>query len=377
MATAMASLTRKLMILCVMINIVIGNKICLPENQPAALFVFGDSLFEVGNNNFIKTIPFLQANCAPYGHTTFFKYATGRFSDGLVLPDFIAKYANLPLLPPYLRTASNDGDDYIYGANFASAGAGALVETRQGTAIDLKTQVSHFKQVGKLLEQKLGDAEAKALLSNAVYIFSIGGNDYSAPFLTTSSTVVLPYPQAQFVDVVIGNISSAIHEIYKEGGRKFGLLNVGPMNCFPIFRMMKNGSSLDACQEEEASGIARLHRKVLPTMLQKLEKQLEGFKYSLTDFYGALVEVMKYPSRYGFKEGEVACCGGGTYRGDYSCGGKRGIEEYELCENVNDYVYFDSIHPSEAAAQHFANLMWAGNNDFTHPYNLKQLFELR
>ncbi|XP_028763286.1 GDSL esterase/lipase 5-like isoform X5 [Neltuma alba] len=287
----------------------------------------------------------------------------------------MSEYAKLPLLLPYLHPASYL-DDHIFGANFASAGSGALPETRQGTVIDLKTQVSHFKQVSKLLKQKLGDVEAKALLSNAVYIFSIGGNDYSAPFLTTSSTVVLPYRPQQLVDVVIGNITSVIQEIYKEGGRKLGLLNVGPMNCFPIFRMMKNISSLEACQEEEASANARLHRRALPTMLQKLEKQLEGLKYSLTDFYGALVDVMKYPFKYGFLEGEVACCGGGAYRGDNSCGGKRGIEEFELCDNINDYVFFDSSHPTETAAQHFASLMWTGNSDFTHPYNLKQLFNM-
>ncbi|XP_028797200.1 GDSL esterase/lipase 5-like, partial [Neltuma alba] len=329
------------------------SKICLPEKQ-AALFIFGDSLFDFGNNNYINTTTFLQANFDPYGET-FFKYPTGRFSDGRVIPDFIAEYAKLPLLLPYLHPATFE-DYYVYGANFASAGAGALVETGLGAVINLKTQASYFKQVSQKLRQKLGDEEAKALLARSVYIFDVGGNDYGSPFLANSSSVILPYPQQQFVDFVIGNISSVIREIYDEGGRKFGLFNVGPLSCFPILRMLKNGSSLDACQEEGASALARLHRRDLPIMLQNLEKQLEGFKYSLTDYYNALIEVMEDPSKYGFEEGEVACCGGGPYRGDYSCGGKRGIEDYELCENVNEHVFFDSIHPTETAAQHFANL---------------------
>lgn len=90
-----------------------------------------------------------------------------------------------------------------------------------------------------------------------------------------------------------------LQEIYEEGGRKFGLLNVGPMNCFPILRMMKDESSLDTCEEEEGSAIARLHRRSLHMMLQKMEQQLDGFKYSLTDLYAALVDLMKYPSKYG------------------------------------------------------------------------------
>ena len=41
-----------------------------------------------------------------------------------------AEYAKLPLILPYLHPGDHE---YIYGMNFASGGAGALVETGQGT----------------------------------------------------------------------------------------------------------------------------------------------------------------------------------------------------------------------------------------------------
>ena len=65
----------------------------------------------------------------------------------------------------------------------------------------------------------------------------------------------------------------------------------------------------------------------------------------------------------------------GPYRGILSCGGKRSDKEYELCENVSEYVFFDAIHPSEKANQQFAELMWSGTPEITGPYNLKALFE--
>lgn len=40
-----------------------------------------------------------------------------------------AEYAKLPFIPPYLQPGF---DNYIYGLNFASSGAGALAETHQG-----------------------------------------------------------------------------------------------------------------------------------------------------------------------------------------------------------------------------------------------------
>lgn len=59
--------------------------------KPPALFVFGDSFFDPGNNNYIKTTTLDQANFWPYGET-YFKYPTGRFSDGRLISDFIGIY---------------------------------------------------------------------------------------------------------------------------------------------------------------------------------------------------------------------------------------------------------------------------------------------
>ena len=77
----------------------------------------------------------------------------------------------------------------------------------------------------------------------------------------------------------------------------------------------------------------------------------------------------------GFKKGGVACCGSGPDREYYSCGGKRSLKDYEVCENASDYVFFDSVHPTERADKIFSKLIWSGNQTITGPYNLKTLFE--
>ncbi|KAJ0007222.1 hypothetical protein Pint_29426 [Pistacia integerrima] len=171
-----------------------------PKTQ-VALFIFRDSLFDAGNNIYISTTVCYRANFWPYSET-FFKYPTGRDSNGRLFLDFIAKYAKLLLIPTYFPSYN---DQFIYGVNFASGGAGALAETHPGYVIDLNTQLSYFKLVEKEFKQKLGDAGAKTLLSKAVYLFiSIGTNDYFVPLRTNSS------------------------EIYKIGGRKFGFTSLRP-----------------------------------------------------------------------------------------------------------------------------------------------------
>lgn len=147
-----------------------------PKNH-VSLFIFGDSLFDAGNNNYLKHAAF-RSNFFPYGQT-FFKHPTGRFSDGRLISDFIgmiisfpflahsglldsflcykmgfwasnliaynrfivAEYLKLPLLPPYLQPGNQN---YTHGVNFASAGAGALAETRQGLVYDCQLVFTIF-----------------------------------------------------------------------------------------------------------------------------------------------------------------------------------------------------------------------------------------
>lgn len=79
----------------------------------------------------------------------------------------------------------------------------------------------------------------------------------------------------------------------------------------------------------------------------------------------------------GFMDATTACCGSGLFGGVYSCGGKRGITEFHLCENPAEYFFFDSYHPSEKAYLQFAELLWAGTTNIVWPYNLKTLFEAK
>ncbi|CAA7018496.1 unnamed protein product [Microthlaspi erraticum] len=358
------------------IIISIGSIKCRDSNnlvtKQSALFVFGDSVFDAGNNNYIATLPSFRSNYWPYGQTTF-KFPTGRVSNGRLIPDFIAEYAWLPLIPPNLQP-SNGYNQLTYGVNFASAGAGALVGTFPGMVIDLRTQLNNFKKVEKMLKSKLGEAEGKKIISRAVYLFSFGGNDYQFPFVTNSSIFQF-ISKEKYVDFVVGNVTDVIKEVYKIGGRKFGILNMGAFDCAPaslIGDRIKIGSCFKPVTE-----LISLHNNKLLNSLRRLEHELFGFKYALHDFQTSLSERINNPSKYGFKEVKKACCGSGPLRGINTCGGRMGLSQsYELCENVTDYFFFDPFHLTEKVHQQIAELIWSGPTNVTRPYNLKALFEL-
>ncbi|KAG1359689.1 hypothetical protein COCNU_08G011350 [Cocos nucifera] len=100
----------------------------LPVSSKAAraFFVFGDSLVDNGNNNYLATTA--RADAPPYGIDSPTRRPTGRFSNGLNVPDIISENLGSEPLLPYLSPELR-GEKLLVGANFASAGVGILNDT--------------------------------------------------------------------------------------------------------------------------------------------------------------------------------------------------------------------------------------------------------
>lgn len=70
-------------------------------------------------------------------------------------------------------------------------------------------QLRYFKNVVRNFRRKLGKKETEVLLSNAVYLFSIGSNDYFFAF-SNNSTVFKNNGQEEFVQQVVGNFTAVM-----------------------------------------------------------------------------------------------------------------------------------------------------------------------
>ena len=88
----------------------------------SAFIVFGDSTVDTGNNNFIPTIA--KANFPPYGRDFNGGVATGRFSNGRLVTDFISEAFGLPSTLPAYLDPSYTIDQLAKGVSFASGATG-------------------------------------------------------------------------------------------------------------------------------------------------------------------------------------------------------------------------------------------------------------
>ncbi|KAK4839055.1 hypothetical protein QYF36_018696 [Acer negundo] len=148
--------------------------------------------------------------------------------------------------------------------------------------------------------------------------------------------------------------------------------NVSPLGCMPMYKKRYNIST-DVCVGRPLV-LTKLHYSQLIIALEELKSSLTGSLFSLFDYHKALRDSVNDPAKYGFKVGGTSCCGAGSHRAG-SCG--HVTDDYELCFNPNEYVFFDGGHHTDKANGQFADLMWNGGpNNVVSPHTIKDLSDL-
>ncbi|XP_021275226.1 GDSL esterase/lipase At2g42990-like isoform X2 [Herrania umbratica] len=265
------------------------------EAKVSAIIVFGDSSVDSGNNNYIPTIA--KSNFEPYGRDFPGGRPTGRFCNGRLPPDFISEGFGLkPIIPAYLDPILNISD-FASGVCFASAATGYDNATADILkVIPLWKEVEYYKEYQKKLRAYLGDKKANGIISEALYLISIGTNDFLENYYA------LPERQSQFTvqeyeHFVIGIAENFVRQIYGLGARKMSLTGLPPIGCLPEQRATNFEDPLNCV--EERNKVALEFNGKLKVLVAKLNKELPGLKVFFADAYDLLLQLIQNPSQYG------------------------------------------------------------------------------
>ncbi|KAI4377904.1 hypothetical protein MLD38_015461 [Melastoma candidum] len=141
-----------------------------------ALFVFGDSTVDPGNNLYFPTK--FRADHPPYGRDLPGNKPLGRYTNGKLATDFLSSRLGLKeLLPPYLDPTLSD-DALISGVSFASAGMGLdEITCLRLNVLNISTQLDYFEEAVNRITKKVGSREANRIVAHAIFFVSAGSND--------------------------------------------------------------------------------------------------------------------------------------------------------------------------------------------------------
>ncbi|GAB2274955.1 hypothetical protein Dimus_009724 [Dionaea muscipula] len=265
-----------------------------------AVIVFGDSSVDTGNNNAIATI--LKSNFEPYGRDFEGGRPTGRFCNGRIPADFIAELFGVKkTVPAYLDPMYNISD-FATGVCFASAGTGYDNSTSAVlSVIPLWREVEYYKEYQARLREYLGEHKANEILSEALYVTSMGTNDflenyYSPPPQGTRS---LQFSVEQYQDFLVEIAKNFSKQIYELGARKISLGGLPPMGCLPLERATNaNIITGESDCVEQYNTVAKKFNSKLQLMVNQLNRELSDIKLVFSNPYSILASTHQQPSLY-------------------------------------------------------------------------------
>ncbi|KAI3441671.1 Lipase_GDSL domain-containing protein [Psidium guajava] len=362
---------------------------CSEGQMVPAVFVFGDSLVDVGNNNYLP-VSFAKADFPHNGIDFPTHKPTGRFSNGKNAADFIAEKLGLPTSPPYLAliansSRSNSSSPFLTGVSFASGGAGIFdgTDEKYHQSITLTEQVDYFFAVHENLVQHMGSSGAQKHVAKSPFVIVIGSNDIFG-YSGSSNTRKQHTPQ-QYVNLMASSLKDQLkvpaflkisltrsfrnseflwQRLHSYDARKFVFAGLGPIGCCPSQR---NHNKTATCKEDTNSW-ARMYNAALLAMLKGLKSELKDISYSYLDTYTVLQNFIRNPSAYGFTEVKAACCGLGTLNAKVAC-----LPISKYCTNRRDHVFWDLYHPTEAADRILIDKVFHGFPQYAYPMDVQQL----
>ncbi|XVF65111.1 hypothetical protein PTKIN_Ptkin09bG0220500 [Pterospermum kingtungense] len=276
-----------------------------PPPKFAAILIFGDSTVDAGNNNYIRT--FFKGNNAPYGENYPGHIPTGRFSDGKLVPDFLASSLGIKeAVPPFLDPNLSD-DELRTGVNFASAGSG-------------------FDDLTTLLSG--GNA---------------GTNDFVFNFFDIPSRL-LQFGNSGYQSFLLQRIEEFVEELYDLGCRKIIVAGLPPIGCLPIQMTLRLENSNHFTCLEDQNSVARSYNSKLRRLLRDIQVKLPKSKIEYADIYKSFMNMINNPQQYGLVETKRGCCGTGRLVTSFMCNSWTPI-----CSNPSEFLFWDSIHPTQEA----------------------------
>ncbi|KMT19946.1 hypothetical protein BVRB_1g009920 [Beta vulgaris subsp. vulgaris] len=327
----------------------------------SAIFAFGDSIIDSGNNNFLGSVA--KSNYWPYG-CDFNQGPTGRFCNGKTVIDLLGEKLAMPYLPPFADPTAI-GARIMGGINYASAGGGILDETGRhwGDRFSLSQQVLNFERTLDQLRSTMTGRNMTRYLEKAIAFMSFGSNDYINNYLMSSLyDSSFTYKPPEFANLLLNRYARQILALYNVGLRKFFIAGIAPIGCIPNQRA--TGQAPPGRCVDSVNQMLGTFNEGLRSLVAQLNANHPAGIFVYYNTYCVLGDLLNNPAAYGFSVIDRACCG----LGQITC-----MPSAVPCPDRKQYLFWDAYHTTEAANSILAQRAFVGPPTDCYPINFQQL----
>ncbi|VEP16478.1 Phospholipase/lecithinase/hemolysin (fragment) [Hyella patelloides LEGE 07179] len=295
-------------------------------------YFFGDSLSDTGN-----------ALRLSFGQVPFAPYAPGRFSNGDVWVDSLAEELDLDVDPVTRNIFSNDD------LNFAVGGATSGRSNYSGSLPGLKQQIDTFELLARF--------QSPQELNDDLFFLWVGSNDYFSFIEDDESTpdvIETDFPETRrerkdaVIEVVDINIGGAIQEMIDAGGKDIVVFNLPDLDRTPL------AQDLTSQDRRDLRKLTNIHNRRLSRLARNTETANPDVNIIEVDVNELFDDIRDDPNRFGFT----------NITDNYT-----GIDLYAEIENPpsqgnpNEFLFWDSVHPTTTAQSLVTDLVMDELND--------------
>ncbi|XP_009369203.2 GDSL esterase/lipase At2g40250-like [Pyrus x bretschneideri] len=319
----------------------------------SAVFAFGDSTVDSGNNN---RLPFtlFRSDHPPYGRDLPNHVPSGRFTNGKLSTDFMVSILGLKDLLPAYRDPRLTDRELLTGVSFASGGSGLDDLTLAvSKATSLGRQLEEFDEALGRMRRTVGEKNCSEIVNNAVFVISVGTNDMVFNLFDLPVTArKIEFSPSGYQDFLLRGLGSFIQNLYQRGARRFQVAGLPPIGCLPM--QLTIGSVFNGlrrvCVEQQNTDCQAYNTK-LQGLIPSLQASLPGSRLAYFDSYNPILDMFNNPSKYGFVQTHEGCCGTGMVELGPLCG-----QLSLTCPDPSKFLFWDSMHPSQAAYKVLADI---------------------
>ncbi|PWA99251.1 SGNH hydrolase-type esterase domain-containing protein [Artemisia annua] len=232
-------------------------KVLAEKYNVTSIVVFGDSSVDPGNNNNLPDT-WHKGNFLPYGNDFAHSIPTGRFTNGKLVTDFIAGALGYTTeIKAYLDSNLME-EDLLHGVSFASGGSECYT-------VSLNKQLEYFKEYKNRLEKLVGKEHAHNIVENAVFVLSMGTNDFLQNYYIDPTRPGM-FTITQYQRYLINSMETYLKKMHSLGVKRLAVVGMEPFGCMPLIRTLKNSVNCNA----EMNKVAR-------SFLQQFVESKAGF----------------------------------------------------------------------------------------------------
>jgi phospholipase/lecithinase/hemolysin len=279
-----------------------------------ALFAFGDSLSDAGNDWIIDG-----------GTDPVSPYYQGHFSNGLTWVEDLSNMLGLGTLRPSLE----GGNDFAFGG--AETGPTAIEGINPG---DLLFQVAQYAVLHP------------TPVAGALYTLDVGGNDIFKAIDEFHAGQITPSEVGTVIAQAEANTVHAIEALYALGARNLLFYEVPDLGLTPNLRA--DGPAW----QNLGSDLAKSFDQTVLSDLAPLERY-GGLKVYDLPTYSLLDTVVNNPSAFSSYGVTFTNVTSQAWTGNFT-----NPNSGSLASNASTYLFFDSVHPTGLAHQLTADLAY-------------------